>query len=55
MGWLSLWGDRARRRDPIGPFLWDHTSCVQGTTQAVSKGPPVVLGPKPWSHVGPTF
>jgi len=39
MGWLSLWGDRARRRDPIGPFLWDHTSCVQGTTQAVSKGP----------------
>ena len=41
------WPHRADAVVPRGHFC--------GTTQAVSVGPTMVLGPKPWSHVGPSF
>ncbi len=62
MGRPSWWGDRARRRGPIGLILWDHTSRFQGTTHGASTRAMVprwslVLRVKAalWDHHGPTL
>jgi hypothetical protein len=52
------WFHRPRSMGPggtiRGPTLGPHPPC-RGPTEAISVGPTVVLGPKPWSPRGPSF
>jgi len=63
------WSHRPRHLGPRGTFSWSHPGTTKrypwshpgttppfcGTTRAVFVGPPVVLGPNPWSPRGPSF